>query len=290
MNDDSLLTPLLPDPVPLKTVTPRTDEVYIAKDFPDLIHYHTLPSPAKETQSSTNVPVSFFQMQPFHKKEFQQAIRIEALNDWFVPVLLICFTIVAWVRVTYRKRFTQLVQAAYSKQYMNLLIREGGGGYDLINLSLGFIFICSSALLLFQFNESLTGPSSSGSLRFLLFMALAAGIVIWLLFRLFLIRLLGWTFRNFEVTSQYLMSSMAYHFIIGIALLPFLVINAYTHSDVILYLSLGLAAILFLLKLIRGIVIGLGDTKFSIFYLFFYLCTVEILPVLAIVKIAKDSF
>ena len=121
-------------------------------------------------------------------------------------------------------------------------------------------------------------------------MALAAGIVIWLLFRLFLIRLLGWTFRNFEVTSQYLMSSMAYHFMIGIALLPFLVINAYTHSDVILYISLGLAAILFLLKLIRGIVIGLGDTKFSIFYLFFYLCTVEILPVLAIVKIAKDSF
>jgi len=290
MNDDSLLTPLLPDSVPVKTAAPRPDEVYISKDFPDLIRCHSLTSSAGETQSATKTPVSFFQVQPFSQKEFTPAIRMESLNDWIVPVLLICFTIFAWVRVTYRKRFTQLVQTAYSKQYMNLLIREGGGAYDLINLSLGFIFICSSALLMFQFNESLSGPSSSGSLRFLLFMALAAGIVIWLLFRLFLIRLLGWTFRNFEVTSQYLMSSMAYHFMIGIALLPFLVINAYTHSDVILYISLGLAAILFLLKLIRGIVIGLGDTKFSIFYLFFYLCTVEILPVLAIVKIAKDSF
>jgi hypothetical protein len=102
--------------------------------------------------------------------------------------------------------------------------------------------------------------------------------------------MLGWTFRNFEVTSQYLMSSMAYNFIIGIAVLPFLVVNTYTHSDIVLYISLGMTAILYLVRLVRGIVIGLGDTKFSIFYLFFYLCTVEILPILAIIKVAKDSF
>lgn len=290
MNNDSLLTPLLPDSVPVMPAAPRPDEVYIAKDFQDLLRNHTTVLPAGATSHAVIEPAAYFQIQPFPKKEFTAAVRTETLNDWIVPVLLICFTIFAWVRITYRKRFTQLVQTAYSKQYMNLLIREGGGGYDLINLSLGFIFICSIALLFFQFNESLSFPSPSGSHNFVLFLALAGGIVIWLLFRLFLIRLLGWTFRNFEVTSQYLMSSMAYNFIIGIALLPFLVINAYTRSDVILYISLGLTAILYLVRLVRGIVIGLGDTKFSIFYLFFYLCTVEILPILAIIKIAKDNF
>ncbi len=290
MNIDSLLTPLLPDSVPVMPVALRPDEVYIANDFQDLLHYYQETLPAGDVQPVVKEPVSFFQIQPFQKKEFTAEVRTEILNDWIVPVLLICFTIFAWVRVTYRKRFTQLFQAAYSKQYMNLLIREGGGAYDLINLSLGFIFICSIALLFFQFNESLSGTSPSDSLNFILFLALAGGIVIWLLFRLFLIRMLGWTFRNFEITSQYLMSSMAYHFIIGIVLLPFLVVNAYTRSDVILYISLGLTAILYLVKLVRGIVIGLGDTKFSIFYLFFYLCTVEILPILAIIKVAKDNF
>ena len=290
MNHDSLLTPLLPDSIPVMAVAQRPDEVYIAKDFQDLLQHHQQALPAGDVQHAVAEPVAYFQIQPFPKKEFNAEVRTEILNDWFVPVLLICFTIFAWVRVTYRKRFNQLFQAAYSKQYMNLLIREGGGAYDLINLSLGFIFICSIALLIFQFNESLSAPSSPGSLSFFLFLALAGGIVMWLLFRLFLIRLLGWTFRNFEVTSQYLMSSMAYHFIIGIALLPFLVVNAYTRSDIILYISLGLTAILYLVKLARGIVIGLGDTKFSIFYLFFYLCTVEILPILAIIKVAKDNF
>lgn len=290
MNNDSLLTPLLPDSVAVTPSAHRPDEVYIAKDFPDLLNHHTSTLPDLKSQPAEKPAVSYFQMQPFPKKDFTPVVRMESLNDWVVPVLLICFSILAWVRITYRKRFTQMVQAAYSKQYMNLLIREGGGAYDLINLSLGFIFICAIALLFFQFNESLSGPSSPGSLRFLLFLALAGGIVIWLLFRLLRIRVLGWTFRNFEATSQYLMSSMAYNFIIGIALLPFLVVNAFTHSVIFLYISLGLTALLYLVRLFRGIVIGLGDTKFSIFYLFFYLCTVEILPILAIVKVAKDNF
>ncbi|HNS16838.1 MAG TPA: DUF4271 domain-containing protein [Bacteroidales bacterium] len=289
MNQDSLLTPLLPYTDPVKPITYSPDEVYISKDFQDLIHYYTETLPAKELQSAAKAPVSYFQTQPFHTREFTPAVRMEVLNDWIIPVLLICFAIFAWVRVSFRKRFTQLVQASYSKQYMNLLIREGGGRYDLINLSLGFLFICATALLLFQFSESLSGPSSSGSLQFLLFLAIAGGIVLWLLFRLFLIRVLGWTFRNYEITSQYLMSSMSYNFLCGIILLPFLVINAYSHSQLFLYISLGIIGLFFLLRIFRGIIIGLSDTKFSMFYLFFYLCTVEFLPLLAIVKIAKDN-
>ncbi|MBP6977283.1 MAG: DUF4271 domain-containing protein [Bacteroidales bacterium] len=289
MNQDSLLIPFLPDSVPVQPVTHPMDEVHIAKDFPDLIRYHTAVLTAQGIQPASKATTSYFQTQPFAKKEFTPEVRLEVLNDWIFPVLLICFAIFAWIRTSYRKRFTQLVQASYSKQYMNLLMREGGGGYDLINLSLGFIFICATALLIFQFSESLSGPSASGSLRFLLFLAIAGGIVLWLLFRLFLIRMLGWTFRNFEVTSQYLMSSMAYNFLTGIILLPFLVINAYSRSSFFLYISLGIIGIFFLLRLFRGIVIGLSDTKFSIFYLFFYLCTVEILPILTIVKLAKDN-
>ena len=137
MNQDSLLTPLLPDSVPVKPVTLGADEVYISRDFPDLIHFYTSTLPATVLRPDAKAPVSYFQTQPFHQKEFTPEVRTEVLNDWIIPVLLICFSIFAWVRVSYRKRFTQLVQASYSKQYMNLLIREGGGGYDLINLSLG---------------------------------------------------------------------------------------------------------------------------------------------------------
>ncbi len=288
MNTDTLLTPLIPDSVPVRPAEFPTDKLYISKDFPDLIHFYTSTLPSSTTLSTTRASSAFFQVQPFPQKTLTPKVRMEALNDWILPVLMICFAIIAWIRVSYRSRFTQLVQAFYSKQSMNLLIREGGGAYDLINLSLGFIFICSVALLLFQFLESRSGPAASGSLHFLLFLVLAGSIVLWLVFRLFLVRLLGWTFRTFEITSQYLMSSMTYHFMIGIILLPFLVIIAYTHSDLILYISLGITGILFLLKLFRGIVIGLSDTKFSIFYLFFYLCTVEILPILTIIKIAKN--
>lgn len=266
-----------------------SDRPFVAKDFAHMITFYKDSAQSSALTGTTEKQISFFQERAFQSQPMVAHERTEILNDWILPVFLICFSILSWILVSYRKRFNHVVKATYSKQQLGFLIREGGGSYDLINLSLGFVFVTVLALLMYQATEPITGSSWPVGSRLPFFLITAGGIIAWLLVRLALIRILGWTFKNFEITSQYLMNSMAFHFIMGIILLPFLVISIYTFIPAFLYLSLGIAGILFILRLFRGIIIGLSDTNFSIFYLFFYLCTVEILPVLVIVKIAKDN-
>lgn len=266
-----------------------SDRPFVAKDFAHMVTLYKDSSQSSALDETTDKQISFFQETPFQSKSLVTHERTEILHDWILLVFLICFSILSWIMVSYRKRFNQVVKSTYSKQQLGFLLREGGGSYDLINLSLGFVFINVLALLMFRAAETITGSSWPAGSRLPFYLLVGGGIISWLLIRLVLIRMLGWTFKNFEITSQYLMNSMAFHFIMGIILLPLLVISAYTFIPAFIYLSLGIAGILFILRLFRGIIIGLSDTNFSIFYLFFYLCTVEILPILVIVKLAKDN-
>jgi hypothetical protein len=288
MNADSLLGPVLlnhPDSGP--PITRQDIHPEIVPDIPHLLKFY---SNNKDTtgQSTAQVKGPYFQDKPFTHRDFQSLPRNQVVNDWVLPVLIMCLIILAWIRFSYRKRFGLIIQSSFSRQNLSLLIREGGYGYDLINLSLGLVFIAATALLFYQLMVEVSGMPESGKISLLLFFGIMAGIIAWLMIRLVMIRLLEWIFKTRETTTLYVMSTMSFHFILGILLLPFLVFNAYTEIRFILYVSLAVAGIIFILKIFRGIIIGLSDTKFSIFYLFFYLCTVEILPILVIIKLAKD--
>jgi hypothetical protein len=284
---DSLLGPVL-DHLPSEPAMVRQDEApKIIPGFPGLISFYS------EQGTSGNITDqsfkgAYFQEKPFPGKDFQATIRPTVTSDWILVVLLLCLVIITWIRFSYKKRLGLILQSSFSKQNLTLLIREGGFGYDMINLSLGFVFIITLALLLYLASTGITGNSSGGEGSLMIFLALVAGIIVWLIFRLVLIRLLRWTFKTNETTTFYLMNTMTFQIIIGIFLLPLLVMNVYAHTPFLLFISLGVGSILFILKLFRGLIIGLSDTNFSIFYLFFYLCTVEILPILVIVKLAMN--
>jgi hypothetical protein len=64
----------------------------------------------------------------------------------------------------------------------------------------------------------------------------------------------------------------------------FLLIYLYSQITFFLHLSLTILSIFIVLRIIRSSIIGLRLTNFSIYYLFLYLCSFEILPVIWIYK------
>jgi hypothetical protein len=59
----------------------------------------------------------------------------------------------------------------------------------------------------------------------------------------------------------------------------------YLNSVFLLYFSLIIFMLFFAFRFVKGFFIGTAVTKFSYLFLFVYLCSLEILPLLIIIKL-----
>jgi len=212
-------------------------------------------------------------------------------NGWILPVLMFCFALFAAIQVFYRKRFIQIIRASYSNQQLNLLIREGTPSGEWITRGLGFITLITTSLFLYQINDQilhLEPPANATNIQF--YLIILAIYSIFLIFKFLLIQISSIIFLTRQVTIKYFLNSLIFNIIIGILLLPILLLTTYSGSPILIKMAIGLVGSILIYKLFKSIIVGLSNTKFSIVYLFLYLCTVEILPVLLLIKFVMNYY
>lgn len=206
--------------------------------------------------------------------------------DWILALLLACFVLQAWVQYVYRKRFRQLVLAPFSKRFMNQMIRDGNLFNERLSLALGMVYMIGITLLIYEVNEMLLGGYSPYPVnRITIFAVILAGMLVYWFLKVTGIRMLGKVFKTENTTGMYLLNILVVNIITGILLIPLLVMVVYMKSVIILYLTIGIIVLSLLFLFIRGFFIGLSLTKFSYVFLFVYLCTLEILPLIILIKI-----
>jgi hypothetical protein len=224
-----------------------------------------------------------FMSHELRPEKFQPIARENTSNDWTFLLLFVCVALFTWVQIYYRKRFIQIFQSLFSEKRVNFLIRDGHLFNEQITLALGFIFVMGSSLFLFLINKFLIGLSLGNGI--FLFLKIVLALVGFIIIKFILIQLIKAIFLTKEATSRYVLNSLIFDLSLGVILLPFLIFITYTGSDILIYLFLSIASITFIYKLLRGFIIGLSYSGFSLFYLFLYLCTVEVLPVVVVVKL-----
>lgn len=101
-------------------------------------------------------------------------------------------------------------------------------------------------------------------------------------------RLIGSAFGNNEAVNLYLASNYIFHLLYAIvgAGMAFFVCYTGEMGQVFLFATLGMLGLLLLARFIRGMQIILTLSKNSRFYLFYYLCILEIVPIVIIAKVA----
>jgi len=117
-----------------------------------------------------------------------------------------------------------------------------------------------------------------------LFFLLFGGILVLLSAKTLLVKGAGILFKTGELTDEYLTNSYVFHIITTIILLPVLMFSVFDTSAILTYLSIFLAALLFIYRILRGILISMEMRKYSLYQNLLYLCTLEFLPVFIIVK------
>jgi len=100
--------------------------------------------------------------------------------------------------------------------------------------------------------------------------------------------IIAFIFNTFSAFKAYFTDHL---YLLGIgSLLQFILIIFYSYSQIgfILWVSISIMIIFFIYRLIRSFIIGYQLTSFSKSYLFLYLCSLEILPLIWIYKWITD--
>ena len=110
------------------------------------------------------------------------------------------------------------------------------------------------------------------------------------LVKIFLYKILGSVFSQREKTGELVFNMMLYHNVLGMILLPLSTIHSVLpgFGPFSLFIVPGLIAVFYLLSVTRSIYFAIRE-GISIFYLILYLCALEILPILLVVKLAING-
>lgn len=278
------------DEVPLGINHFKTDTIFIDSITGKTIDVNNLLK-SRNFQNKEIDSTSYIKSIVSEKKLNQGLIKPEKIKnrneDWIVLVVIVCFYIYSVIKVLYNKRLFQIFKTTVSYRYLNQLIRDGDLLSEQISILLFGIYIFAISLFSYIVIQQLIPDISQ--LHHL--HGITFYLIIFLFFLLFylikinIIRFLGWSFKLPNETYEYIVSELIFNELLGVILLPLNVIINYYPNDYSIYLGFIIISGFYISRLIRIINSAFSVSKFSIFHLFIYLCTVEILPILIIIKL-----
>jgi hypothetical protein len=123
-----------------------------------------------------------------------------------------------------------------------------------------------------------------------LYSTLITAIIVMYLLKIALIRISGFIFKTGKEASEYISAIFLFINILGLFLLPVVICLAFIEKAdprIFIYTGYFIIGSFLCLRLLKGLVIGFGSNRVSKFYLFLYLCTLEIIPFVILIKLFK---
>ncbi len=206
-------------------------------------------------------------------------------TDWLTLVLLLALILFASVRTIWGKYLGYLFQSVLNYSTADRLFREKNYSvlHGAVRLELLFYLVIS----IFLFQVAAFYRLEFSYKNFLLYLMGLGIVIFYYFFKKSACRFLGFLSENSAVAGEFLFNMDNYNRVTGLLLLPVVAVIAfYPFHNVILPLTIGaiVCGIIYFLLLSRGFIIIIKK-QFSIFYLFLYFCTLEILPLVLLYKI-----
>jgi hypothetical protein len=288
------VTPPRPKPIARDTVKPPitdTTAIIDSTQLPsdstrkDSVVIVVAPTPVK---IDTTIYKQFFQHPylPFDKpaKYMLMQERIPESRDSVFYLLVGLLFFVAFIRFLFPKYFQNTFRLFFQTTFRQKQTREQLVQENLGSLLLNLLFIVSTAIyvsLVLDFYDY--GQFSFWSL--LLYSAL--GLFIIYFGKFLFLNFTGWVFNAKEAAETYIFIVFLINKIIGVMLIPFILIMAFsdkTTIEVAITASLILLGAMFFYRYIISLKSFRRDVKISPLHFFIYLCGVEIAPLLLIGK------
>jgi hypothetical protein len=232
--------------------------------------------------------VSIFKPHQLQVSNHKPIMKTEASADWIIGMIILCLMIVAIIQASVPRRLQQVFRSVALPYYVNQLEREGNLLSERMSLALLFVYFTSLSLLLYKVAVILSPELLQQVHGIMLFLAIFVVCMALYLLKTATVTLIGNVFKTTRNAHEYLVNNMIFNIVTGLLLLPAVTFSIYIDKSVYLWIAISVVSILLIYRFIRSFMIGLSNTQYSIFYLFLYLCTLEILPLILLLKTVQQ--
>ncbi len=244
------------------------------------------PSKTKEVEE-TKTYIPLFKHHELQIKN-QEPIPITGSNPiWLFYVLVFLIAAFTWVKVFYARTLDHILASFLSKTMSNQIVRDENLLLQKASFLLTGIFYLVLALFIYQISilyNFLPDFFPSGFARFLILAVLVSMIYS---FKFIFLKVSGFIFQIDKPVSAYIFNIFLINNLIGILLLPIVIAIAFTTTFaaiIIFKIAIAIIILLYVFRLIRGVMIAQSLKNFNIFYLILYICSLEIAPIVFMIK------
>jgi len=219
------------------------------------------------------------------KRNFGYGHNRQNRDPWIIAIIIGMLLYTALLNLTLGTEIKSIFQSFYSKR-ASMMDKEDRGINLWAFIGLFLLFGLTFGLFLYQL-ASYNGVYYSIS-GMQLFIALSLIIISLFAFKFLLLKILGFLFDIDRIVGEYITTLYLTYFNIAFVFLPVAVCFSLIAAQLIPYLlavALILIVVIFIWIYLRSSVNIISNIRFHKFYLFVYLCALEICPILILIKV-----
>jgi len=207
-------------------------------------------------------------------------------NIWMGGIVIILGVLMAILNSAHGSELQRTMRSFTNNNLLNFNYRSQKGRITTMYLLAYSMYAISAGAFLYLLGWYFKVPMLTSSIySALICMAFVAAVM---LAKHLLLQIIGWIMPFAKELNLYSYMMAVFNQVIGIALLPFIIVAAFTpdpFKKIALFGGVGVVLLIYLYRSIRGVMIGEKFMSLYKFHFFLYLCTVEIAPLLILVKV-----
>ncbi len=231
---------------------------------------------------------TLFEFHSLHFKTFYPQTIEKIIPDWFTIIILILLVAVTLLKVFYSKIFFQIFKAFVNNNTANQIVRDENLLVQRASILLSVIGYVVLALFAYKVSQHFNYQNQYMGKGFAKFLFIAIFIGMTYSIKMISLKMFGVLFNYEKPVASYIFNLFLINNVLGIVILPLLILLTYSnpqYSNYILYFSVGIILLFLMYRLLKGILIWTSINRYNLFYLFLYICALEIAPLLIIFKI-----
>lgn len=204
--------------------------------------------------------------------------------SWQTMLLILGVFIVGFSKAFSNNRFKQSLKALFNYSVAQEITREEKVFFHRANLLLTINHIICVSLFIFYLNDIIHFSTNRTTVATFLFIPVF--IIASYSFKYVFSKFLFFIFNDVSLSNEYIFNVSLYNHLLGVFLIPILGLCYFSGLStviILIYFALPVISISLVMRLFRLVIIG-KSKGVSYFYIFLYICTLEILPLVALYR------
>ena len=216
-------------------------------------------------------------------------VTYDVLLGWNLVVLGLMLFLIVLNRQLYPRQFRQILTVPGGVAHTNQLLRE----WSPVGSFIGVSFMAAYVVLMALFVQKSCVVLSRDIVQYnttRVFGIICGCIAAWVLLRYAILYLFNWLFDTKEAVDRQMTVQLSFSIFSFFVMLPVLLLLLYNPYTLFVWMGLGIIVLAALMRLFYGLIETRVATKISSFFIFLYLCALEIAPVAILITAGMRYF